>query len=813
MKDSSGIIKSSTQTEELERYLETPGSPYQGYGSEPPEGDREWHLRDYLRSVQKRLPLIIAITLLICLIAAVYIARKPNVFEARARVQVDLEGTTPSVGRNNAGAGSLVVNNPVNDPAYFNTQLQILTSPGLLRRVVRTLDLENDKNFLHPESARTASAWQNALQSVGLGEKKVVDVAPVVEEAAGRPEVAPASAQNDLIEAKRLAPYVAALEEGLKVEPVKENRLMNKETRLIDIRFKHSEPEIAAKVVNAIADVFALSNYEKKAENNSTAGEFLQKRVAELQEKIRNSEERLINYSQNNQIISLDPNQNMVLERLIGLNRQLLEAENERKQAEAAYRAALAPGAASALAESSNKEPADAEAKLAELRQRRAQLLVESMEEWPEVKEVEQQIAVLEKYLQETRNRAVGTVVTNLETRYRQGIAREEALRAAFNEQRSETLVQNEAAINYRIIQQEIETNRSLLDGLLQKSKENDVLLVGMPNNVRVLDYALAPDEPIAPRRLQSFLVASAFALACALGLALFLEYFDNTFSSPDEVEKFLRLPALAVIPAIKAPMRERLLTGMRALQPGHHVNGDGKTGLLINADPSSSLAEAYRHLRTSVTLNTTGRAPKTLLVTSSLPAEGKTTTAVNTAVSMAMTGARVLLIDADLRHPRLHTIFERSNERGLSTLLSKQMSTDQALELIETDAVSGLGLLSSGPVPDNPAELLGSEQMPKILTALTANFDYILIDSPPIATFTDGVLLSSMVDGVLLVVHSGKSSGDVVRRSQKMLYDIGSRIFGIVLNQVTQRRSGHYLPYYHQRYYKTQRRSAGRLA
>ncbi|MEJ7709644.1 MAG: hypothetical protein WKF84_07240 [Pyrinomonadaceae bacterium] len=238
---------------------------------------------------------------------------------------------------------------------------------------------------------------------------------------------------------------------------------------------------------------------------------------------------------------------------------------------------------------------------------------MESTEEWPEVKEVEQQITVIEKYLQESRSRAVGTVVTNLETRYRQSLAREQALRVAFNEQRSETLVQNEAAISYRIIQQENETNRSLLESLLQRSKENDVLLAGMPNNIRVLDYALAPKEPIGPRRFAEFTGGIRICSSSALGLALFLEYLDNTFNSPDEVERVLRLPALAVIPAIKASRRNRVLTGARALQLRQRGNENQTTDLLIKSDPGSSLAEAYRHLRTSITLTAPGRSIKTI--------------------------------------------------------------------------------------------------------------------------------------------------------------------------------------------------------
>jgi len=221
---------------------------------------------------------------------------------------------------------------------------------------------------------------------------------------------------------------------------------------------------------------------------------------------------------------------------------------------------------------------------------------------------------------------------------------------------------------------------------------------------------------------------------------------------------------------------------------------------LLIHMDSRSSLAEAYRQLRTSILLSTAGHAPKSLLITSSLPAEGKTTTAVNTAISLAQTGAKVLIIDADMRRPRLHSVFNISNAAGLSTLLSSELSNDDILNAVQYDNDSKLNLLPSGPVPPNPAELIGSAQMAELLKILQGKFTHVVVDSPPIASFTDGVLIASMVDGVILVVHSGKSSRQVVRRSRQLLQDIGAKIFGVVLNNVNLRSQDN--SYYYQSYY-----------
>jgi polysaccharide biosynthesis transport protein len=747
-------------------------------------------LRNYWNSVRKRLWLVISISIFLTMCAVIYMARKPDVYEAKARVQVNLENNGTSAG--STKGGSFILNNPVNDPAYFNTQLQILTSKGLIRRVIKILDLEHNQAFTNPQATQRGSIWQNILRMVGLGSKSAPKVAPATKDDLAQSTAAYISMRDDLVEAQRLQPYVDTVLSGLSVVPVKE-------TRLIDIRFNHSDPLIASKIANAIASTFVLSNLEKKTENNNSEGDFLQKRVAELQDHIRMSEERLVNYSKNNQIISLDASQNTVVERLAGLNKQLLEAENERKLAEAAYRAVRAPGAADAKTADQTR---DIEDKLTDLRQKRAQLLIENTEEWPEVKEINQQIALLEKQLQDLRRRAVSNLLINLETAYRQALAREESLRAAFNQQRNETVAQNEAAINYRIIQQEIETNKSLLDNLLQRSKENDMVLAGTPNNIHVVDYSIVQDQAIGPARLRGVAISFIFSLIFGIGLALLLEYFDDTVRSTDDVENTLRLPTLAAIPQIGKTSRSLIPPVV-----GTRNGGAAQPELLLNINPRSAMAEAYRQLRTSVLLSTAGRAPKSLLVTSSMPAEGKTTTAINTALSLAQTGASVLLIDADMRRPRVHSVFNIENKNGLSTILSSEMNEAQILTFInQLDGINDVYVLTAGSIPPNPAELVGSKQMSLLLAALESNFTYIIIDSPPIVSFTDGVLISSIVDGVLLVIHSGKSSRAIVKRSRQLLRDVGAKIFGVVLNKVSSNSTDYYYYYnkdYHYKYYE----------
>jgi succinoglycan biosynthesis transport protein ExoP len=760
------------------------------------------HLRDYWRIVRKHLLLIIGMMLLIPTLVAIYLVRKPDVFEAQARIQVDLESPNSLLG-GMSKSSSVILNSETNDPAYFNTQLQILTGPGLLRKIVKNLDLEHNPDFSNDRLSSNKSMWSQVRSLLGLSKPEsktsASDALPITS--------ASSTTAQELAEAERVSDYVDTLQNTLVVEPVKETRLTVRETRLIDIGYRHTDPHLAAKIVNNVADTFVQQNLAKKTDTSNTTGLYLQKRIAELQSNIRSKEEELINYAKNHQILSLDANQNTVVERLEGLNKQLLVAENERKLAESAYRASLQPGAAEALAEGGGSEKGvlsatalntEAELKLADLKQKRAELMVENTEKWPAVKEIDRQIAEREKQMGDTRSRATRVVTTNLGTRYRQALATEEALRKSYDQQRAETVTQNEAAVNYRIIQQEIETNNTLLEGLLQRTKENDVVMAGTPNNVRVVDYAIAQKKPVSPKRTLIVGLSFLLSLGCGVGLAFLIEYLDDSVRSTEDVENFLHLPSIALIPQVDNPSPRRLL----ALGPknGPSPNGGGsKEILLTEIDKRSPVAEAYRHLRTSILLSTAGRPPRTLLITSSVPSEGKTTTAVNTAISLAQTSTRVLIIDADMRRPRLHSIFNLSNSNGLSSMLSSEIAEHEIASAIQKDEASGLYIMTAGPLPPNPAELLGSEQMIKLLAAVTPDFTHVVIDSPPVAAFTDGVLIASMVEGVLLVVLSGKNSRKVVARARKSLQDVGARIIGVVLNRADASTTS---DYYYNSYY-----------
>lgn len=706
-------------------------------------------LRDYLGMLGRHKRLIAAIVAVITLPVMAVFFLTPDYYIAKARVEIAME-RPGRVGEGPDAQGMVSA-----DPAYFNTQLQLITNPVILRQVVGDLDLEHDQVF----AAHMIKSGRFLRRLLRLGYLGWWSKAPA--------DAAAPATSAELIAAQQVAPFVAELERRVAIRPVLETRTAFRETRLADVVVEHQSPRLAAAIANAVADAFVAENRNRNSRSGADTNAYLARRIEGLQAEVRQAEEALIAYGKQNEILSLEPGQNVTVDRLVDLNKQLLVSENERKLAEANYQEAQRPEAAGALGEDVSKGIiTDTEIRLADLRAKRAQLLVGATEQWPEVREITQQIAALEANARTVKTGAATTALVNLRTKYQQAQAMEARLRADFESQRSRIQVQNQAAVSYRLMQQEVKTKQGLLDEALKRLGENDLAQAEVANNASVLDHALIPNanEPDGPWRLPFVAAALFFSLLASTGFVLTREAFNHTLRSGVDVEQALDLPAVGTIRA--APSRQaRLFTR-------------GADRVAWN-----EFAEDYRRLRTSMLLPAGGEVGKTWLVTSSHPHEGKTTTAVNLASSLVKSGSRVLLVDADLRRPRLHTILGFENDRGLSTLLTA--SLPNANDVFRQHETSGIFVLPAGPDSATALELLGSDRMAEVLANLHASFDHVIIDSPPIALYPDGLAIASKVDGVLLVVKASTTPLDAVRDSKRLLQRVGAKLCGVVLNRV----------------------------
>lgn len=767
----------------VERGLDRPLSDLsqpKSYGSSLAEPA---HLREYLNVVLKRKWLILSLVLVVTSLVAIQMYRTPSIFEAATTIDIEPKRDNPLA----TGKAGVVINTGrTTDPTYVNTQLRLLENPALARQVIRTLDLQNNPAFF---GGQTQPGFLAAVKRVFAGEKKTAQAS---EPAPG--SLLPVRADDvkddkmSQAELDKLEPYELTLAANLTVEPIVG-------TNLVTLHFRHSNPELARQVVNTLADTFIYNNGDRETSSTQTSLEQLGNRIAELQQVIHAEEEQRVNFLQSKNLPVDGMGDNLPAKRQTMLSEQLLSAENERKDKEAIYRAAAAsPDPWSIPEVQESKRVQELRKQVDDLKLKREDMLQTYTEAWPAVKKLEAQIKPLEEMLQ----KAPAEVVSAMKTRYESAKAREDSLRAAYNLQSGQTTEQNRAQITLSVLKRELETNQQEYDTLRQRQRElENNVATGRQNNVSVTNYARVPHEPVGPARARTIVLAFLLSLGVGVGLAFLLDYLDDTLKSVDDVDRYLHLPSLALIPASRSE-RARLIGGRRA--PAPTTEGDPMTALALTSDVRSPSAEAYRHLRTSLLLSSAGQPPKTILITSSQPSEGKTTTAVNTAITLAQTGADVLIMDCDLRRPRVHANFGVSNARGLTNYLSGERNLDT---LVQTYAnLPNLKVLTSGPVPPNPAELLGSTEMRRLLTALSERFTHIVIDSPPAISFTDASILSTLVDGVMLVVHGGRSSRGVVRRAKQQLVDVGANIFGVVLNNVRLDAPDYYYSGYYSNYY-----------
>jgi capsular exopolysaccharide synthesis family protein len=581
---------------------------------------------------------------------------------------------------------------------------------------------------------------------------------------------------------RELEPYVAAIAGALKVQPVER-------TNLVTVSIVDADAQLATQIVDTLTKTFVSNTTSYQNRGSQQAAETLSRQISEIQVNIKQAEDARLNYLKLHHLpLEKGDGRNITADRLAKLSSQLLDAENDRKQIEATYEAAKATKDPSAVPSTrSSQEIQELRKTIHQLEQKRTSLLQTYTPEWPEVKKVESEIRELQNEIAKTSTEAVSAMQSQLDA----AVKRETKLRDAYYKEQAAANSQTQDGIALSNLNQQIEINRQVYNTLYQRLTEMQVNSIDKSVRVGIVTPAVVPTAPVGPARGSKIIVVFIISLMGGVGLAFLVDQFDNTLKSAEDVARHVALPTLALIPA-NGENRNGRLKGKFLRRRTEETQ---TTALALSADLRSPRAEAYRHLLASLLFTAPGRTPRTILVTSGSPLEGKTTISVNTALTFAQTGAKVLLIDCDLRRPRVHRHLGLENSAGLTTYLSGRQDIDSLIQTHEP--YPNLKVITAGPMPTNPADFLTSTEMRILLKVVGDQFDHVVIDSPPAISFADASIVGALVDGVVIVAHGDHSSRRAVRRVKQRLESVGANVYGVVLNQVNLHAYEHLGEYY----------------
>jgi polysaccharide biosynthesis transport protein len=732
----------------------------------------------YWRTIRKHLRLIVAMVVGVITLTAVKVMTQTPIYTAETTIMIEPQASQ---------GGSDALENLVsieaaaeNSDQYYKTQCAILESRGLAASVIRTLDLTHNPAF----AGKTAQP--GAVEQLGANVKGSLQdlIAPTDDHNV----VLPQSYDDD----RGVPPWmVHAYQANLTVKPVED-------TNLVKITFSSPDPSLAAQIANAHVTAYERQQIEMHSQQSEEAQRFLQNKLVDIKEQLQKSEAALNDYRRRKGIIpglmSLDGKDAVVLDRLADLSKDLTQAQVARISLESQVTLIRKHQYNALPVVENDLAVQDMEKELNSLYSQEAALSSQFKSDYPPLAKLQAQIRELQSRVADAIQRAI----SGIESEFAEAQEKESELQAEMQRQRAETLNLNDAVAQYAILQRDVDTNRELYNAIMTRMK--DVAVSGdiQSTNVSVINSAEVPSSPSSPNKGRALILALVAGLGGGIALAFATEFLDNTLKNPEEAENYLRLPNLGVVPEFSS------VNGKTAYAPRELMNGRDSTVLppgreLVTTHGSySRVGEAYRNLRTALLLSRAGGPPKVTLITSAMSREGKTVTAVNTAVMLAQLGAPVLLIDADLRRARCHRVLAVDNHLGLTEVLA---GSRELHEMIRVTEIENLHFLGSGSVPPNPTELLGSAKMIETLLELREHYEYVVVDSAPVLPVSDSLVLAKLTDGVMLVANGSATPRQQVKTACARLEYAHAKILGVVLNKV-KIHSADYHYYYHQDYY-----------
>jgi succinoglycan biosynthesis transport protein ExoP len=730
----------------------------------PELASQESAIRDYLRVLLKRKWTVLACLFTVFSVVAIASLKMTKVYEATGSIAINKPDS--SLGNFN---NSPTFNIDYYDPTDLETEVKILQSDLLALQVVKDLGLDR-----RPEFGGKAAPSSSSI------------------------DLAPDPLQTD---PSRTSALLGSFRGNLKVT-------LAPNTKIIEVHYTSPDPELAANVVNKLMEDYTENNFKSRFDSTMQAEDWLKNQLVDLQMKVESSQQKLVQYQKEHEILGIDEKQNITTAKLDELNKALTAAESERMDKESVYRlvesgdadtvasAASVLDAAGAGTQSASSLLESLRSKEADLKIQAAQLNTQFGPSYPKLAQLNSQLKEVDaQILLETKK-----VAGKVRGQYMAAVQRETLLHDALEKQKQEQNKLNESAIDYSILKRDLDSYRQLYEGLMEKMKEAGVSAGLKSNNFRIVDVARVPTGPIEPNIPRYLAFAFILGLTSGVGLAFLQEGLDNTVRTAEQAQMISGLPPLGMIPLPARTARE----GANPKRLMIATSSKEAVEMVAQSRPHSQMAESYRALRTSLLLTNLGAPPKVIMVTSALPQEGKTTTSMNTALVLAQKGVRVLLIDADLRRPSIHKIMGWGPRSGLSNVLTGSATLKQT---IQPSFLPNLSILPAGTPPPNPAELLASTNMRDVLEELRGQYDHIVVDTPPTLSVTDAVVLSPRADAIVLVIRSGQTTKQALRRSRDLLTQVNAKVSGVLLNAVDLSSPDYYYYYEYQskysRYYR----------